>query len=63
MEAANLGAYFSVYSERDLLNAIAMLQQNPLNKSPEYENFEVADEVLKKYQRDDAGEYSLGVPT
>ena len=65
MEAANLGAYFRDYEERDLLNAIAMLQVNKnLDPSaPEYTNSIVADEVLQKYYREDAGEYSLGVPT
>ena len=64
MEAANLGAYFSIYEESELLNAIAMLQVNNLPPGKkEYENYMVADEVLQKYRNPEAGKYSLGVPT
>lgn len=58
MEAANLGAYFSIYSSKELEHAISILSKAPNYIDEDYQN--MARTVLEKYPE---GAESLAIPT
>jgi predicted Rossmann-fold nucleotide-binding protein len=58
MEAANLGAYFSIYPEQDLLHAIELLSEAPHYRDASYQD--QARSVLNLFPE---GAESLAIPT
>jgi len=59
MEAANIGAHFSNYSEKELLEAIDILKEKPRYQD-DVDNM-LALTVLRRWPK--TSEYSLGIPT